>query len=92
MKYGRLNNDNVLIGIIDSDITTQNENDILLPENISLIADDGCAKYKYLDGELVERTAEERNADWIIPAPQIDQITELQLAITELAEIVEEGK
>ncbi len=54
-----------------------------------LMDDRGIYRYKLIDGEAVERTEEEMDADWVEPTPQPDlatQVAELRESNRQLQE------
>ena len=60
-------------------------------ENPSLYDEYGICLYKYIGGGVVQKTDLEIQAEIAalpVPEPQIDPITQLQLAIAELAEMI----
>ncbi len=53
-----------------------------------LTDDNGVYRYKYADGAVIERTAEEMAADIPAPVPAPPTNAELAAAIAELAEVI----
>ena len=56
-----------------------------------LIDENGCYRYKYENGAVCERSAEEMAADMPAPAPVPPTNEELAAAIAELAEVICSG-
>lgn len=59
--------------------------------NIDMLYDErGAALYRFVDGELVERTEEERRADWPEPEPApIDPAKQLRADVDYIAMMME---
>ena len=57
----------------------------------SVIDDNGIFRYKYVDGAIYERSADEMAADMPAPAPVPPTNEELAAAIAELAEVICSG-
>ena len=64
-----------------------------VPENFNMDAlydDRGAALYKLVDGEIVERTDEERRADWPEPEPvPVDPTKQLRADVDYIAMMTE---
>ena len=57
----------------------------------SVIDDNGIFRYKYVDGAIYERSADEMAADMPVPEPAPPSNAELAAAIAELAEVICSG-
>ncbi len=56
----------------------------------SLIDLNGICRYKYLDGNIIEKTSEQIQAEYV-PPPEPLTIDDLAAAIQELAEVISNG-